>query len=104
MGALTVLDGESIGVTGGLRVGGGLRLEEGSGEFMGVATLVNGTVTVANTSVTANTRIFLTPQTEVDTPGFVSVTTRTPGVSFVSGSSTATDDSVVAWLLIEPAA
>jgi len=104
MGALTVLDGESIGITGGLRVGGGLRMEEGANEFMGVATLVNGTVTVANTSVTANTRIFLTPQSEVDTPGFVSVTTRTPGVSFVIGSSTATDDSVVAWLLIEPAA
>ena len=104
MGALTVLDGEGIAVGGGLRVGGGFSLQEGTNEFMGVATLANGTVTVANTSVTANTRIFLTPQSEVDTPGFVSVTSRVAGTSFTIGSSTATDDSVVAWLLIEPAA
>lgn len=87
-------DGRRIGVRG-------VDVLEGSNARMGVATLVNGTVTVANTSVTALTRIFLTPQSEVDTPGFVSVTTITPGVSFVIGSSTATDDSVVAWLLLE---
>lgn len=102
MGAITIRDGESVGITGGLRVGGGFQLQTGANEFVGTATLVNGTVTVANTSVTANTIIMLTPQSEVDTPGFVSVTSRVAGTSFTIGSSTATDDSVVGWLLIEP--
>ena len=102
MGALTIRDGEGVGITGGLRVGGGLSLQTGSNEYFGTATLVNGTVTVATTAVTANSVIFLTPQSEVDTPGFVSVTTKTAGVSFVIGSSTATDDSVVGWMIVEP--
>jgi hypothetical protein len=102
MGALQIRDGESLGTPGHLRVGAGLRMQTGTNEFFGTATLVNGTVTVANTAITADSVVFLTPQNEVDTPGFVSVTTRTPGVSFVIGSSTATDDSLVGWMIVEP--
>lgn len=83
--------------------GNGFRVKEGSNAKMGVSTLVAGTVTVSNTSVTANSRIFLTSQSDGGTPGFVRVSTRTAATSFVITSSSATDTSVIAWQIIEPA-
>lgn len=92
--------------TGDLTVntaGKGLKLKEGSNARMGVATLVAGTVTVSNTSVTANTRILTARQGLSGTPGGISIGTVTPGTSFVINSSNATDASVILWVLIEPA-
>lgn len=84
--------------------GGGLAVKEGANARMGVATLVAGTVTVANTSVTATTRIMLTPQTGGGTPGFLRISARTAGTNFTITSSSGTDTSTVAWLLLEPGA
>jgi len=86
-----------------LQLLGGLEVNEGANARMGVATLAAGTVVVANTSVTANTRIFLTCQTPGGTPGFLRVSARTPATSFTILSSNAADTSVVAWLMVEPA-
>jgi hypothetical protein len=85
--------------------GGGIRIAEGSNARMGVATLVAGTVVVANTSVTANTRIQLTIQSlgTVTTPKAIGVTARTAATSFTITSADATDTSVIAWELKEPA-
>lgn len=92
--------------------GNGLEIAEGANARMGVSTLVAGTVTVANTSVTANSRIFLSRQdvgasTEA---GVLSLGTVTPATSFVINAldpvdaTVATGDiSVVAWLIVEPA-
>jgi hypothetical protein len=80
----------------------GLRIVEGTNARMGVATLTAGAATVANTTVTANTRIFLTSQVDGGTPGFLRVSTRTAGTSFTITSSSGTDTSQVAWLLVEP--
>lgn len=86
-------------------VGGGLRIAEQIGQpaRMGIAVLVAGSATIANTSVTANTRIFLTSNVPGGTPGFVRISAITPGVSFTITSSSGTDTSTVSWLLIEPA-
>lgn len=86
--------------------GKGLRVKEGSNARMGTATLAAGTVTVSNTSVTANTRVFLTVQSlgTVTAAKAVAVTARTAGTSFTVTSADATDTSVLAWLLLEPAA
>lgn len=83
--------------------GGGLRVREGSNCKQGTATLAAGTVTVANTSVTANSRIFLTGQADGGTPGFVRVSSRVPGTSFTITSSSGTDTSTVAYEIFEPA-
>ncbi len=83
--------------------GKGLRIKEGTGAKMGVATLAAGTVTVANTSVTATSRILLTCQTPGGTPGFLYVSARTAGTGFTITSSSSSDTSVVAWLIFEPA-
>ncbi|WP_329338606.1 hypothetical protein OG866_27160 [Streptomyces sp. NBC_00663] len=82
--------------------GGGIAIKEGANSRMGLATLAAGTVTVTNTSVTANTRIVVIRQTLAGTPGHFSVT-KSPGVSFTINSST-TETSTVLWILFEPAA
>src|SRR6185369_4166045 len=49
----------------------------------GLATLVAGTVTIANTAITANSRILLTVQdVNGGIPGLLSITNKVAGVSF----------------------
>ncbi|MFG2682416.1 hypothetical protein [Streptomyces sp. NPDC048392] len=69
---------------------------------MGVATLAGGTVTVANTSVTATTRVAAFRQTAGGAVGHLSAETDA-GVGFTVDSSSATDTSTVVWILFEPA-
>lgn len=99
---------EKLGVNGNIALetaGNGLQIKEGTNGTMGVATLVAGTVTVSTNKVTATSRIFLTVQSlgtvAVATP--IAVTARSAGTSFTISSSSITDTSVVAWLILEPA-
>jgi hypothetical protein len=84
-------------------VGSGLFVKEGTNATMGTATLSGGTATVNTTAVTANSRIFLTIQAPGGTVGAVYVSSRTASTSFVITSTSGSDASVVAWLIIEPA-
>lgn len=86
-------------------VGKGLYVKEGSNATMGIATLVGGTVVVATTKVTANSRIFLTAQAlgTITVGQGLGVSARTAGTSFTILSSSAIDTSTVAWIIIEPA-
>lgn len=79
-----------------------LNVKDGSNKRMGLATLVGGTVTVSNTTITASTRVFMSRQTTGGTAGHLSLGTVVAGTSFVINSSSGTDTSVIAWLLIEP--
>ena len=76
----------------------------------GVATLASGTATIANTTVTANTRIFLSWQSTGGTVGMIlRVSARTAGTSFtITSYSVGTtvqtlDTSTVMYQMIEPA-
>ncbi len=82
-------------------IGKGLQVKTGTNAKIGTAVLVAGTVTVANTSVTANSRIFLTSNTDGGTPGWLRVSAKTNATSFVITSSSATDTSTVAWIIVE---
>jgi hypothetical protein len=84
--------------------GRGLQIKEGTNARMGTAVLGGGTgqALVSNTSVTANTRIFLTTLTPGGTPGFLRVGGISAGSSFSIISSNTADTSTVAWLLVEP--
>ncbi|MGX1514996.1 right-handed parallel beta-helix repeat-containing protein [Streptomyces collinus] len=82
--------------------GGGIAIAEGANARMGVSTLAAGTVTVANTSVTANTRVAPFRQAGGGTLGHLSVT-KNAGVGFTITSSSNADTSVVGWILYEPA-
>lgn len=86
-----------------MTAGKGLRIKEGSNAKMGTAVLVGGTVTVSTTAVTANSRIFLTCQLLGGTAGALRVTSRTASTSFVVTSSSGTDTSTIAWMMMEPA-
>lgn len=85
------------------KVGKGLLVKEGSNATMGAATLVAGSATVSTTAVTANSRIFLTPQNTSGTAGHVSVSARSAGSNFTITSSSGTDTRSVAWMIVEPA-
>lgn len=83
--------------------GHGLRVAEGANAKQGVVTLSSGAAVVSNTSVTANSRIFLTGQKDGGSPGFLRVSTRVPGASFTIASSNPNDFSTVAYEIFEPA-
>lgn len=83
--------------------GKGLRVKEGANARMGTATLVAGSVTVSNTSITATTRIFVGTVTPGGTPGALFVQAVTVGTSFQIKSTSSTDTSVVSYLLVEAA-
>lgn len=80
-----------------------IRVAESTNGRAGVATLVAGTVTVANTSITANTRVYIGMKTPGGTPGASFANTVTVGTSFVIKSTSATDTSIVSWELHEAA-
>lgn len=67
----------------------------------GTATLVAGTVTVADTNVSAASRIFVSLKTPGGTQGFLS-TTRVASTSFTIVSTSALETSVVEWMFINP--
>ncbi|MEE4540999.1 glycosyl hydrolase family 28-related protein [Streptomyces sp. V4-01] len=84
--------------------GKGLRIKEGgTNARLGTATLVAGTVTVSNSSITANTRIQLGGVTPGGTPGALFVQAVTIGTSFQIKSTSSTDTSVVSYQLVEAA-
>lgn len=66
----------------------------------GTATLSGGAVVVANASVTASTRVFLSRVTLGTSAGHLSYT-LSAGVSFTITSSDGSDDGQIAWLLVE---
>lgn len=103
--SLTAGGGVDCGV-GNLRLGWpgtGVLVAEGSNCKQGTVALVSGSKVVANTSVTANSRIFLTSQADGGTPGWLRVSARTAGTSFTITSSSGTDTSTVAFEIFEPA-
>ena len=80
----------------------GLQVKEGSNAKQGIATLSSGTKVVSNTSVTANSRIFLTAQETGALTGSLRVSARSVGSSFTILSTVLTDTAVVAWEIFEP--
>lgn len=64
----------------------------------GSATLVAGTVTVANTTITASSRILVTVTTPGGTRGYLSVS-KNPGVGFTINSTSNTETSTVDWVI-----
>jgi hypothetical protein len=93
----------AFSASGSINTSVGLTVKEGANAKQGVATLVAGTVTVSNTSVTATSRIQLTVQSlgTVTAPKAVAVTARTAGTSFTITSADNTDTSVVAYEIFE---
>lgn len=104
-GTLTNYNSSAIQSNGNVSVisiGSGIRIAEGANAKQGTATLASGAAVVNNTSVTANSRIFLTAQ-DNSSVGILRVSARTAGTSFTITSSIVTDSGVVAYQIFEPA-
>jgi len=81
--------------------GKGLRLKSGTGQRAGNATLVSGTVTVSNATVTANTLVHLTRKTSGGTIGTAITYTLDAGNGFTITSDNVLDTSTFTYLLTE---
>lgn len=81
--------------------GKGLSVEGGSNAKIGTAVMVGGTVTVSTTAVTANSRIFISKNSDSTGHGSLWVDNITAGVSFDINSTNVLDDATVAWFIIE---
>lgn len=102
----------NMGLTGNLTLttaGNGLLIKEGTNATMGTATLVLGTVTIATTKVTANSRVFFSRKSNVSSVGVIAESARVNGTSFTLTSYQAntnipdtSDTSIVSWIIIEP--
>lgn len=102
--ATPVFTGDVASSTGNIlisTIGKTLNIKTGANSKIGIQVLVAGTATVANTSITANSRIFIMSNADGGTPGWLRVSAKTVGTSFVITSSSATDTSTVAWVIIE---
>lgn len=78
-----------------------IKITSGANQRAGNLTLVGGTVTVANTTVTANTIVILTRKTAGGALGATTTYTVSAGVSFTVTSVSGTDTSTFSYLLIE---
>jgi len=83
-------------------IGAGLSVAEGSNAKMGTCTLTAGACTMSTTAVTATSRIFCTSQVDGGTPGYLRVSTRTAGTSYVVTSGSGSDTSTIACMIVEP--
>lgn len=109
LGNITATNGNVVMST----IGNGLSIKSGSNARIGQATLTLGTVTVANTSVTANSRLFISRQAVNGSTALGELTegTVSVGTSFViyaatvgtPGTPLAADVSTVNWMLVESA-
>jgi hypothetical protein len=82
-------------------LGKGLRIKSGTNGRVQTATLVGGTVTIANTSITSTTCIIPFYRTPGGTHGALYVDAVTVGTSCVIKSTNASDTSTIGILLVE---
>lgn len=80
-----------------------LVIPTGANARAGTATLVAGTVTINNTSVTANSLIFITKTASGGASGIMRVSAIVAGTSFTVVSASGTDTSSFNWLIVEGA-
>lgn len=102
-GEITVIATQATGDFAITTAGKGLRIKEGANAKMGSGTLVAGKVTIANTSVTAESRIFVTRKGAIAHVGALTVTAKVAATSFTVESSVAEDVSEFDYLIVEPA-
>jgi hypothetical protein len=107
--AITIANTGGVTLAGTLAVTGiatlkTLDITAGSNTKTGTGTLAAGTVTIANTSVTANSCIFVqSKQTSTANVGSLVVTSQTAGTGFVVKSTNAADTSPFVYWIIETA-
>lgn len=94
----------SVRLNGAAPAGADIRLGPSGTAFtnllQGRATLVGGTVTVANANASTSSRIIVTSNVDGGTPGWLRVSAIVDATSFTITSSSGTDTSTVSWVMI----
>lgn len=105
VGEVVVIATQATGDFAIMTPGKTLRIKEGANSKMGTGTLVAGKVTVANTSVTAESKIFIQRAGAGlgAHPGSLSVTALVAGTSFTVESTNAEDTDSFNYVILEPA-
>jgi hypothetical protein len=80
--------------------GNGVQIKEGTNARMGRSTLASGQKIVSNNTITSNTRFILSHSSTFGTLGHLYISSQN-SIYFIIKSSSATDESVVDWILIE---
>lgn len=101
--AIQVDDFQATSFTGNVIMAAGklLTVPSGTNKRAGNLTLIGGTLTVSNTTVTANTIVMLTRKTSGGTIGTAITYTLSAGVSFTVNSDNILDTSTFSYVLIE---
>jgi hypothetical protein len=68
----------------------------------GTAVLAAGSVNVPTVDVTTTSRVYLTCQVPGGTPGALYVSARVASESFTISSTSGSDTSTVAWMIVNP--
>lgn len=93
----------SNGVLGVSVAGSGLVVKEGSNAKQGtIGAMTAGSIAVANTSVTANSRIFVCRNAGGTNPGAWYVSAQTAGTGFTATSTNAADTGTGVFVIFEP--
>lgn len=97
---------DSLTISGGGLIvsvaGNSLTIKGGSNAKIGSGTLVGGTATISNTSVTTNSKIFLQDtSTSITNVGVLTVSSKTAGTGFVVTSTLALDTSTFDYWIVE---
>lgn len=99
--ALNVASGKTLLQALTMAVAQPLAFTSGTNQRAGDATLTAGTVTVNNTTVTANTRLFLTKKVDGGTLGSDITYSISAATSFTFGTGNVLDTSTYSYLLLE---
>jgi len=83
-----------------IRAPGRLNFVPGTDQGAGLATLIAGTVSVANARIGPNSSVQLTPQDVSGTAGNLSVA-KTNGVGFAINSDNALDTRTILYVIVE---
>lgn len=94
---------DTMTISGNFEMGAGktIRIPSGANRRAGNATLVGGTIAVANTTVTADTIVMLTRKSSGGTIGTAITYTLSAGTSFTINSDNPLDTSIFSYLLVE---
>lgn len=84
------------------KTGKGIKLKEATNGRLQSCTLSGGACTMANTTVTAATKVFCFSQADGGTPGWLRTSAKSVGTSYTVTSSSGADTSTIACILIEP--
>jgi len=91
----------ALNVTGNTTMNSMMFMPVGANKSAGTATLLNGTILVNTTMVTANSLILYSRQTNgTGATGNLFIPAKNAAANFTINSSAATDNSTVAWMLI----